>query len=215
MSRNLFGVMIPMNLNRKNTFKVIYSFLLGLLIGILTVMGQKYLPGSLNSLANSGAIWLIPAFFMAFSGQKKLTAVLLCTETLLVCVISYYWIESIVNKHTFVFGGYYFYLWLICAVIGGIIFGLGAYFHRQKCGHYYWGASLLPAVFLAEGLSEIIHLSGYMHMIPAIIGRIFIGLALYFIIYKNDFYKRKPLISFCVFTAFGVVGYELLFRLTT
>ena len=54
-----------MNLNIKNVFKGIYALLLGLLIGILTVMGQKYLPDSLNSLANSGAIWLIPAFFMA------------------------------------------------------------------------------------------------------------------------------------------------------
>lgn len=51
-------------------FKGIYALLLGLLTGILTVMGQKYLPGLLNSLANSGAVWLIPAFFMASTAKK-------------------------------------------------------------------------------------------------------------------------------------------------
>ena len=204
-----------MHLNTKNIYKGIYAFLLGLLIGILTVIGQKYLPGSLNSLANSGAIWLIPAFFMASAAEKKLHAIILCIETLLICVISYYWVESIVNQHTFVLGGFYFYLWLICAVIAGVIFGFGAYFYRQKSTYYTWGASLLPAVFLAEGLSEIIHLSEYMHMIPAVIGRIIIGIALYFIIYRQAFYQRKSLISFCSYTVMGVAGYELLFKLTT
>lgn len=203
-----------MNSKTKNIIKGIFALFLGLLIGILTVIGQKYLPGSLNSLANSGAIWLIPAFFMALTAEKKISAILLCTETLLVCVISYYWIESIVNHHAFVFGDYYFYLWLICAVIAGIIFGLGAYFYRQKSAHYYWGASLLPAVFLAEGLSELIHLTWYMHMIPAVIGRIIVGLALYFIIYKNTFYQRKSLMSFSVLSALGLAGFEILFRLT-
>ncbi|MDW2797650.1 DUF6518 family protein [Clostridium boliviensis] len=204
-----------MHLNTKNIFKGIYAFLIGLLIGILTVIGQKYLPGSLNSLANSGAIWLIPAFFMASTAEKKFTAIILCAETLIVCVISYYWVESIVNQHTFVFGGFYLYLWLICAVIAGVIFGFGAYFYRQKSTYYNWGASLLPAVFLAEGLSQIIHLSEYMHMIPAVIGRIILGIALYFIIYRKAFCQRKSLISFCTYTVMGVAGYEILFMLTT
>ncbi len=204
-----------MNLNTKSIFKGIYALLLGLLTGILTVMGQKYLPGSLNSLANSGAVWLIPAFFMASAAKKMLPASILCAETLIVCVISYYLTESIVNQHTFVFGGFYFYLWLICAVIAGTIFGFGAYLYRRKGTHYNWGASLLPAVFLAEGLSEISHLSEYMHMIPAVIGRIVLGLVLYFIIYKKAFYQRKSLISFCSYTVLGIIGYELLFRLTT
>ena len=55
---------------------------------------------------------------------------------------------------------------------------------------------LLPAVFLAEGLSQMIHLSEYMHMIPAVIGRIILGIALYFIIYRKAFYQRNSLISF-------------------
>lgn len=204
-----------MDLNRNNILRGISGILLGLFVGLLTVLGQKYLPGSLNSLANSGAIWLVPAFFVASTAKTKGFAMFLCIETLIACVISYYWIESIVNHHSFAFSGYYFYLWLICAIIAGIIFGIGALFYRQKKSHYYWGASLLPAVFFSEGLIELVHLNDYMHMIPAVIGRIIIGFALYFIIYKNVFYKWRPLVSFYVLSALGMAGYELLFRLTS
>jgi len=121
-----------MDLNRNNILKGIYALLLGLFVGILTITGQKYLPESMNFLANSGAVWLIPAFFMAVFAKTKRSAILLCIETLIVCVVSYYWIESIVNHHQFVFGGYYFYLWLIFAIIFGFIFGLGAYFYKKK-----------------------------------------------------------------------------------
>lgn len=44
---------------------VFNSAFLGLLVGILTVIGQAYLPGNFNSIANSGAIWLIPAYFIS------------------------------------------------------------------------------------------------------------------------------------------------------
>jgi hypothetical protein len=156
----------------------------------------------------------VPAFFMASFAEKKFPAIMLCVETLLVCVISYYWIESLVNSHPFIWGGYYFYLWMICAVAAGIAFGLAAFYRKQKSKWYYWGTSILPAVFFAEGMDELIHLPDYMHMIPAVIGRIIIGAALYLIIYKKDFCNRKSIISFCVLSALGVIGYEILFILT-
>ena len=61
---------------RRNNMKRIYSILLatgiGCIVGMLTVIGQKYLPNDLNSLANSGAIWLIPAFYTAYLLRKEL-----------------------------------------------------------------------------------------------------------------------------------------------
>ena len=175
------------------TIQIVCALFVGLLTGILTVFGQKYLPGSLNSLANSGAVWLIPAFFIASAGKGKYLSILLCIETLVVCVISYYWVESVVNSHSFSFGGYFL----------------------QKNSKYYWAASLLPSVFFAEGLNELLHLPDYMHMIPAAIGRIIIGLSLYFFIYKGDCFRRKTLISFCALSALGLAGYEILFLLTS
>lgn len=193
----------------------ILALFAGLVTGALTVIGQKYLPGSLNSLANSGAMWLIPAFFVALAAKTKVAAILFCTETLVVCVISYYWIEAIVNRHRFLPVGYYFYVWLACAIVFGVIFGAGAFLRKQRSSNHAWGASLLPAVFLSEGLSELLHISEYLHMIPAVIGRALIGLALYFLIYKSSSFQRKPLISFCTLSTLGLAGYEILFRLTS
>ncbi len=193
----------------------ICALLVGLGTGVLTVIGQKYLPGSLNSLANSGAVWLVPAFFVALAAKTKVSAILLCMGTLIVCVISYYWMEAIMNRHSFLPAGYYFYVWLACAVVFGVIFGAGAFLRSQMSPNHHWGASLLPAVFLSEGLSELLHLPDYLHMLPAVIGRILIGLALYSLIYKGAFLQRKPLISFCALSALGLAGYEVLFRLTS
>lgn len=198
----------------KGITRWVYALLLGFFVGILTLVGQKYLPGSMNSLANSGAIWLIPAFFIAVSARTKLSAISLCIETLIVCVFSYYWMESILNQHSFDWGDHYFYLWLICSVIAGAIFGLGAFFYGQKSKLYYWGASLLPAVFFAEGLNELIHLPDYIQMFPAVLGKVIIGLVLYFVIYKKTLFGKNPLLSFCVLSALGLFGYELLYRLT-
>lgn len=157
-----------------------------------------------GGLANTSVLYSI-------SWKRKYLSILLCIETLVVCVISYYWVESVVNSHSFSFGGYYFYIWLACAVVAGIIFQTSAFCKNSK---YYWAASLLPSVF-AEGLNELLHLPDYMHMIPAAIGRIIIGLSLYFFIYKGDCFRRKTLISFCALSALGLAGYEILFLLTS
>jgi hypothetical protein len=200
-------------ISKEIAVKVLCGFLIGLLTGILTVVGQKYLPGSLNSLANSGAVWLIPAFFVAVWAKRLVLSIVVCIETLLFCVVGYYAFEAVMNSHSFSFSNYYFYLWLGCAVVFGTVFGIGASFYSSKKGN--WGASFLPAVFFAEGLNELIHLSEYVHMIPAVIGRIVIGIALYFIIYRKDSLKRRSFISFGVLSVLGVVGFELVYRLTT
>lgn len=44
----------------KSAKRYILAIVLGSVIGVLTLVGQKYLPMNLNFLANSGAVWLIP-----------------------------------------------------------------------------------------------------------------------------------------------------------
>ena len=53
----------------KPTKKYILAIMLGLVVGVLTLTGQKYLPMNLNFLANSGAVWLIPAFLLSYFGK--------------------------------------------------------------------------------------------------------------------------------------------------
>ena len=42
------------------------AIILGIFVGGLTLIGQKYLPINFNFLANSGAVWLVPAFFVSY-----------------------------------------------------------------------------------------------------------------------------------------------------
>lgn len=50
----------------KSAKRYILAIVLGSVIGVLTLVGQKYLPMNLNFLANSGAVWLIPAFLLSY-----------------------------------------------------------------------------------------------------------------------------------------------------
>ena len=40
----------------------ILPIIVGILVGILTKLGQGILPGHWNSLANLGSVWLVPSF---------------------------------------------------------------------------------------------------------------------------------------------------------
>lgn len=74
----------------------------------------------------------------------------------------------------------------------------------------YFGMNLLPAVFTAEGLDNVIHIKDYSHMIPAVIMKIIIGVILYLVVNRKDVVKLKNMISYVVITAFGVVGFAVL-----
>jgi hypothetical protein len=198
---------------KKRNLAYLYALLIASTVGILTVISQKYLPGSLNSLANSGAVWLIPAFFVATLGKRLFASIALCVETLAVCVVSYYAFEAVINSHSFVFSGFA-WVWLGCAFVFGVIFGIGAYFYTNKARYYQLGAGLLPAVFLSEGLNELVHLPDYAHMIPAIVGRIVVGIVLYIIIFRKGSLNKKALLCSGILVLLGILGYELIYRLT-
>jgi hypothetical protein len=57
-------------MNRRIYLYILFSLTIGITVGILTVIGQAYLPGNLNSLANLGPVWLLPAFFVSAIGDR-------------------------------------------------------------------------------------------------------------------------------------------------
>lgn len=189
--------------------------LLGVSVGMITLIGQKHLPINFNFLANSGAIWLIPAYAVSYKSKKdKIQSISLCVICLLCSVLGYYTFESICNHHSLEID-FFVLIWIVCAFIGGIIFGMGAYFANHNNNWLkFFSLNLLPAVFLAEGINKIIHISGYRHMIPAVIMVVVIGMALYFAINQKSSFKKYNLISILVITLLGLFGYELLHRIT-
>jgi len=187
---------------------------LGILVGGLTLIGQKHLPINFNFLANSGAVWLVPAFLAScFSKSGKGHSITLCIICLLFCVSSYYIFEAVMNKHELSFGRWQL-IWTAMAFIAGSIFGLGAYFANNGNGVLkYCGMNLLPAVFFSEGIIKLIHLEDYSHMIPAVMMFLCIGLILYFTINRKDCVKKYNLLSFAALSLLGLAGYELLYRI--
>lgn len=70
--------------------------------------------------------------------------------------------------------------------------------------------NLLPAVFTAEGLDNVIHIEDYSHMVPAVIMKIIIGVILYLVVNRKDAIRIKNLVSYVVITALGVAGFAVL-----
>lgn len=192
--------------------KYILAIITGITVGMLTLIGQKYLPINLNFLANSGAVWLIPAFLVSLkSHSEKISSVSVCVMCLLCCVFGYYGFETIVNRHSFEMG-YYTWVWIGCAVVGGVIFGIGAWVANNKEGLIKYGAlDLLPAVFLAEGIYKVIHISGYRHMVPGVMMIIAIGVILFLVVNKKQSLSGKAIFPLLVLTAFGLFVFEVVY----
>ncbi|MDE6759294.1 MAG: hypothetical protein K2J90_01300 [Lachnospiraceae bacterium] len=191
--------------------KYILAIIIGTVVGMLTLVGQKYLPINLNFLANSGAVWLIPAFLLSyFEKGNKLHTIATTIVCLLGCVYGYYIFEAVLNHHAFMLDRWIL-LWSGVALIAGAVFGIGAFFaNLENSKLKYIGLNLLPAVFTAEGLDNVIHIEDYSHMVPAVIMKIIIGIILYLVINRKDAIKLKNMISYVVITALGVVAFAVL-----
>lgn len=134
---------------------MIYALPAGLVLGVLTNLGQGVLPGAFNSAANSGAIWVVAAF----------VAGALCTRPIIAGTLTQ--VGAVV--------GYYLYaefgrdgmgdlhapsVWLALAFIAGPIFGTaGAWWRRGATWRHWVAAGVLGAVFGEEGLWHLIVLN--------------------------------------------------------
>lgn len=188
-----------------------YSLLIGILAGILTVLGQKYLPSSVNNFANSGAVWLVPAFLTSFLMRgNRSTSVWISIIVLLGCVFGYYGFEAILNKHTVTVNSW-MTVWFVMAFAGGSIFGYGAYLANRGAGLWQLiGRNLLPAAFIAESANKFLHFSDYSHLLVSMILSMGIGGVLYLLINWPEVVKRKNIAVLLALTVLGTGGFELL-----
>lgn len=127
---------------------MIYAFPAGLLLGVLTNLGQGVLPGSFNSLANSGAIWVVAAFVAGALCRRPVVAGIL---TQVGAVVGYYGYAELFRDGM---GDLYApSVWMALAFIAGPIFGMAGKWWRREAGWRHWtGAGVLGAVFGMEGL---------------------------------------------------------------
>lgn len=135
---------------------MIYGFPAGLLLGVLTNLAQGVLPGGVNSLANSGAIWVVAAFVAGALSKRPIVA---GTLTQVGAVVGYYAYaefgrDGMGSLHAPA-------VWLALAFVAGPIFGTAGAWWRGSGRRHWIGAGALGAVFGMEGLWHLIVL-GYL-----------------------------------------------------
>jgi Family of unknown function (DUF6518) len=122
----------------------------GIAVGALTMVGQRFMPGQWNTLVNSGAIWLIPVFFVGWRMPSLLWAGAAGAATLLASLAGYYVPPALTGTpHSL----YFVALWTGTAIVAGPLFGVAGYGWRgDRRALRIIGVALLGGVLVAEGL---------------------------------------------------------------
>ena len=129
--------------------------LAGLAVGGLTLVMQGTLPGVLNHLGNSGAVWSLAAFGAgALLPVRGWRAAVSGAVLLVGAVLGYYgsttvFLHDDVNSGTLLGPA----VWATVALVAGPVFGLAGAAYRGDRPGYRWAAlGALGAVFVAEAL---------------------------------------------------------------
>lgn len=193
---------------------ILLSVVVGIIVGILTVLGQGVLPGNWNSLANSGTIWLIPAFFVGARGTTMSKASIASTLALLGMVTGYYGYSMVVQDvaHSL----FFITLWVGVAIIGGVIFGFAGFlWGRDKSSKHKYGSALLGGVFITEGLNLFVHIDDYRHMLAVGIVQIIVGFILILVLEHSTKERVTSLLAVFPVIVLGMIGYQMLYILTS
>jgi hypothetical protein len=180
--------------------------LAGLAIGALTVFGQSILPGSWNHFANSGAIWLLPAFLIGSIMPSYRWASPAGVVTLFGALTGYTLTAGALG-YPYTLSAFAF--WGVIGVIGGPIFGAAGYAWRsQDIRQRVIGLGLLGGVFVAEGWFMMQYIQ------DLLAGWLFIGVGLLLALLLARSFKERlyTLLVMLPITATGIGVYALLGR---
>lgn len=122
----------------------------GIAVGCLTSYGQAHLSGTLNPLVNSASAWLVAPFLVGALMRSPSRGAAAGLMACALQVVSYFVTSEL---RGFSANSSYVVFWTACAILGGPLFGAGGQLWRRGRHRLAGPAStLLPAVFLAEGL---------------------------------------------------------------
>lgn len=123
----------------------------GIALGVLTLIGQGQLPGAWQHLANAGGPWLVGAFFISALVPSSRWAAVAGLVTLLGALLGYYVAAHFLVEASASSGIVAF--WIGIALVGGPLFGMAGHWWRDaREWRRVAGAALLGAVIVAEGI---------------------------------------------------------------
>ncbi|HDX9656922.1 TPA: hypothetical protein ROY05_006086 [Bacillus toyonensis] len=183
--------------------------IVGIIVGILTKLGQGILPGNWNSLANLGSVWLVPSFFVASLSYSKRTAMLSGILALLGMVLGYYGYAIIIKNvaHSI----YFIYVWIVCACIGGTIFGIAGFLWKDTTNPLHkFGSALISGVFVTDGLHILLNFEDYSHMLPVGYTEVIVGIILILVLERSNANRISSFLVVIPIIILGLIGYKLL-----
>jgi len=183
--------------------------IVGIIVGILTKLGQGILPGHWNSLANLGSVWLVPSFFVASFSYSKRTAILSGILALLGMVLGYYGYAIVITNvaHSI----YFISVWIVCAFIGGTIFGIAGFLWKDTTNPLHkFGSALISGVFVTDGLHILLNFEDYSHMLPVGYTEVIVGIILILVLERSNANRISSFLMMVPITILGLIGYKLL-----
>lgn len=180
--------------------------LVGIAIGVLTLVGQAVLDPYWNRLANSGAVWVTGAFLVGSLMPSDRTAAAAGLGTLVGAVVSYFLVAQVVAGAGVSVSSVA--IWLGTAVVGGPVFGMA--------GHWWRGilqpqrliaVALLAAVYVAEGASTLIRIPELANVgwVEIVVGLVWLAL-----LGRSNLERARGLVAMLPIAALGVVAYGLI-----
>lgn len=123
----------------------------GLLLGVLTQLGQGLLPDGVSQLANAISPWLTVAFLLGATMPDVRSAAVAGIAALALALVGYYAMVQL----RFGYGGSTTSLivWSTAAIAGGAVYGpLGRWWRTGGTGQRGMALGFLGAVWVAEGV---------------------------------------------------------------
>ena len=200
-----------LKITKLNMFLRIFliPIIVGIIVGILTKLGQGILPGHWNSLANLGSVWLIPSFFVASFSYSKRIAILYGILALLGMVLGYYGYAIVITNvaHSI----YFISVWIVCAFIGGTIFGIAGFLWKDTTNPLHkFGSALISGVFVTDGLHILLNFEDYSHMLPVGYTEVIVGIILILVLERSNANRISSFLMMVPITILGLIGYKLL-----
>jgi hypothetical protein len=175
---------------------------IGIVIGALTSFGQAQLELPWSALVNSASPWLLGSFAAGALQAGHRRGVLAGLGACVLEVVAYYVVTAArgygVSQSEITF-------WVVCALVGGPLFGWSGWAWRSGPERARpWGAALLAATWLAEGIGSYQLRLGYQ---SAAILFLLIGFALLVVVVLASQSLRRRLAATTGITVLaGLVG---------
>jgi hypothetical protein len=175
--------------------------LVGLGVGALTSVLQKYLGSPWSSLVNAASPWLAPMFGLALLWRRAVAAAVAGLAVGLLELAGYY---TTAHLRGYPAGHSILLFWAVCAVIGGPVFG--------SAGWLWWrgplqlrglGAAVMGSAFLAEA---IVTYGFRLHYVSSAVLFTVIGAALVVVLGMRQQQLLRAIAWLCITLPAGLVA---------